>query len=118
MQVNDKVDYILREFEILYPNAVCSLDNDGVPFHLFVRAILSAQCTDKRVNEVTKTLLVEYPDPEAFAAETEIELEKKIKSCGLYRAKAHSLIASSQMLIRDFDHMLPADQKRLSFFLE
>lgn len=116
MQASEKIDLILMELEKIYPDAVCSLDNDGTPFHLFVRAILSAQCTDKRVNEVTKTLLVEYPDPEAFAAETETVLESKIKSCGLYRAKAHSIIASSQMLIRDFDHILPADQKMLELF--
>ena len=68
---------ILRE---MYPDAVCSLSYDGVPFHLLVGAILSAQCTDRRVNEVTARLFPEYPDPLAMSSETEEVIGQKIKS--------------------------------------
>ena len=111
-----KVDYILRSLEKMYPDAVCSLDNDGDPFHLLIRAILSAQCTDKRVIEVTKSLFIQYPDPKAFAAESETIIGEKIKSCGLYRAKAHALVNSSQMLISEFNGQLPSDQNMLERF--
>ncbi len=116
MKKNEKVRFILDKLKDMYPEAVCSLDNDGDPFHLFVRAILSAQCTDKRVNEVTKTLFLEYPDPQAFAAESEEVMGSKIKSCGLNRSKAHALVISSQMLISEFNGHLPSDQKTLEFF--
>lgn len=116
MKKNEKVRFILDKLKEMYPEAVCSLDNDGDPFHLFVRAILSAQCTDKRVNEVTKTLFIEYPDPQAFAAESEDVMGGKIKSCGLYRSKAHALVISSQMLISEFNGTLPSDQKTLELF--
>ena len=69
MILKEKVEIILRELEKRYPDAECSLDMDGDPFHLFIRAILSAQCTYKRVNEVTKTLFKEYPDAAAFSKE-------------------------------------------------
>lgn len=116
MKKNEKVRFILDKLREMYPEAVCSLDNDGDPFHLFVRAILSAQCTDKRVNEITKTLFLEYPDPQAFAAESEEVMGAKIKSCGLYRSKAHALVISSQMLICEFNGALPSDQKTLELF--
>ena len=112
----EKVAFILRTLEIMYPDAVCSLDMDGDPFHLVVRAVLSAQCTDKRVNEVTKTLFLEYPDPESFAAESEIVIGSKIKSCGLYRTKAHALVAGSQMLLNEYGGHVPSDQASLERF--
>lgn len=114
--LHEKVGIILKAFEKMYPDAECSLDNDGDPFHLVVRAILSAQCTDKRVNEVTKTLFLEYPDPEAFAREEESVIEKKIMSCGLYRTKAHALVGTSKMLINEFSGKIPSDQKSLERF--
>lgn len=116
MRKNEKIQFILLSMEKMYPDAVCSLDNDGDPFHLFVRAILSAQCTDKRVNELTKTLFLEYPDPQAFAAESEAVLGVKIKSCGLFRSKAHSIVISSQMIIKEFDGKIPSDPEQLERF--
>jgi len=113
MNKKEKAKIILHELEILYPDAACSLDYDGIPFHLLVSAVLSAQCTDKRVNEVVRTLFPEYPDPEAFAAESEEVIGQKIKSCGLYRTKAHALVVSSQMIVNEFGGHIPSDEKTL-----
>ena len=111
--IPDKVKRILRIFTEMYPDATCSLDEDGNAFHLVVRAILSAQCTDKRVNEVTKTLFLDYPDPDHFARESELVIGERIKSCGLYRTKSHALVASSQMIIDEFGGQIPSDQRNL-----
>jgi len=116
MLTDTQIHFAWKVLEELYPDAECSLDTDGDPFHLFVRAILSAQCTDKRVNEVTATLLTEYPDPSAFAKESEERLGEKIRTCGLYRAKAHAIIASSQMLITSFGGQIPSDRSTLETF--
>jgi len=104
-----KAAVILEILKKYYPDAVCSLDYDGIPFHLFVSAILSAQCTDKRVNEVVRTLFKEYPAPADFAAEREDVIGEKIRTCGLFRAKAHALVVSSQMLIKDYEGRIPSD---------
>ena len=111
-----KAKVILAEFEKMYPDAVCSLEYDGIPFHLFVRAILSAQCTDKRVNEVSRTLFLEYPDPASFAAESEETIGEKIRSCGLHRAKAHAIVESSRMIAAEFGGQIPAGQEELQRF--
>jgi len=112
----EKVAFILHTLKEMYPDAVCSLDNDGDPFHLVIRAILSAQCTDKRVNEVTKTLFLEYTKPEDFARESEAIIGSKIRSCGLYRTKAHALVTTSQMIADQFGGRIPSDQKTLELF--
>lgn len=104
-----KVSFILDMLEKYYPDAVCSLDYDGIPFHLFVSAILSAQCTDKRVNEVVKPLFAEYPAPEDFAAESEEVIGEKIRTCGLFRAKSHALVVSSRMILSEYGGEIPSD---------
>jgi endonuclease-3 len=111
-----KTRFILEQLEKLYPQAECSLDTDGDPFHLFVRAILSAQCTDKRVNELTRTLFLEYPDPDSFSRESEEVLGTKIKSCGLFRSKSHAIVTSSRMLITEFGGRIPDDADVLERF--
>ncbi|MDB4877182.1 MAG: endonuclease [Gemmatimonadetes bacterium] len=74
-----------------YPNAHCALDFRN-PFQLLIATILSAQCTDKRVNMVTPALFAKYPTPEALAAAKPEELEEIIKSAGFFRTKAKNLI--------------------------
>ena len=111
-----KAAFVLDMLEKYYPDAVCSLDYDGIPFHLFVSAVLSAQCTDKRVNEVVKTLFKEYPAPEDFAAESEEVIGEKIRTCGLFRAKAHALVVSSRMILDDFGGEIPSDVSQLVRF--
>jgi endonuclease-3 len=113
MNITNKVSQILRIFAEMYPDAECSLDEDGDSFHLVVRAVLSAQCTDKRVNAVTKTLFRDYPDPEHFACESEQVIGERIRSCGLYKTKAHALVVSSQMIINEFGGQIPSDRKNL-----
>lgn len=84
-------DAIFRELLALYPGAHCELDFRS-PYQLIVATILSAQCTDKRVNMVTPALFRRYPTPDALAAARQEELEEIIRSTGFFRAKAKSLI--------------------------
>lgn len=81
---------LARRLARLYPRADCSLDF-GSPFELVIATILSAQCTDKRVNVVTKALFARWPTPAALAAAAQGEVEKMIRSTGFFRAKAKSI---------------------------
>ncbi|MGW5879966.1 endonuclease III [Nocardiopsis terrae] len=86
-----------RELSELYPDAHAEL-NFTTPLELLVATILSAQCTDKRVNQVTPALFVRYPDAEAYASAGREELEEMIRSTGFFRAKANSLVGLGQAL--------------------
>ena len=83
-----KVVEVLRE---LYPDAVCSLDCNGDPWKLLVQARLSAQCTDERVNIVSKDLFRVFPNAKSMANGDITQIENLIKSCGLFRGKAKSI---------------------------
>ena len=89
-----------------YPDAVCSL-NYASPFQLLISTRLSAQCTDARVNMVTPALFAEFPTAESMAAAPLERVEELIKSCGLYKTKAKSLIEISKMLISKFSGEVP-----------
>jgi len=89
-----------------YPDAHCELDFT-TPFELLVATILSAQCTDKRVNEVTPTLFARYPKPSDYAAADRAEVEDIIRSTGFFRAKTDSLIKLGQALEERFDGEVP-----------
>ena len=93
--------------ERIYPVAECALDYKGDEWRLFVMARLSAQCTDKRVNEVSEALFAEIPTPKHAAEISQERLEELIRSCGLYRMKAKDLKAMSQQLINDFGGIVP-----------
>lgn len=95
-----------------HKNPQCELDFK-TPFELLVAVILSAQCTDRRVNMITADLFAEYNTPEQFAAMSEEELSSKIFSCGFYRNKAKNIIAASRSIVRDFNGMVPSDIKDL-----
>ena len=97
---------INRELGELYPDAHCEL-NFTSPLELLVATILSAQCTDKRVNLVTPSLFARYPDAASYAAADRDELETIIKSTGFFRAKANSLIGLGQTLCERFDGEVP-----------
>lgn len=116
MNPKNKSMWIWNALCLLYPQAECTLDSDEDPFHLFVRGILSAQCTDKRVNEVSKTLFIEYPDIEAFAQADEEEIGRKIRSCGLYKSKARGIVQSARMLKDVYGSVIPSDPKTLEQF--
>lgn len=103
---------INRELAELYPDAHCELDF-STPLELVVATILSAQCTDKRVNLVTPTLFAKYPGAEAYAAADRAELEELIRSTGFFRAKTSSIITLGQTLCERFDGEVPGRLKDL-----
>lgn len=100
------VDKIISALERAYPDAHCELDYGSV-FELLVAVILSAQCTDKRVNEVTKTLFKRANTPKAFVEMQQEELEKLIYSCGFYRNKAKNIKSMSLDVLTRFDGKVP-----------
>lgn len=95
-----------RELKELYPDAHCELDFSS-PLELSVATILSAQCTDKRVNEVTPTLFRRYPSAADYAGADRAELEEMIKSTGFFRNKTNSIIGLGQALVERFDGQVP-----------
>ncbi len=102
----------VAELEKLYPAAECTLDY-GEPYELLIATRLAAQCTDARVNIVTKELFAKYPTLEAFANADLAELEQDVKPCGFYRTKAKSIIVMSQRLISDFGGVVPDTMEEL-----
>lgn len=98
-----KIVDILKE---TYPDAKCEL-NYETPLQLLVATILSAQTTDKKVNEVTESLFKDYPDLDAFLTITNDELEERIKQIGLYRNKAKNLIMMFNQLNEKFNGEVP-----------
>jgi len=101
-----KIAEVLCYIKEMFPNAKSEL-NFSTNFELLVAVILSAQCTDKRVNIITKELFKDYNTPEAIASMSQEKLESIIKSCGLYKSKASHLIKCSQQLLEKFDGVVP-----------
>ncbi len=97
----------------LYPDASCSLDYKKDPFRLLVMARLSAQCTDKRVNEVSEELFRVLPDPDAFAKADIETIENLVKPCGLYKMKAKNLKDMSIQLLERHDGRVPRTKEDL-----
>lgn len=91
-----------------YPDAICELDHDDA-FQLLVATILSAQCTDARVNQVTPQLFARYPTPDDLADADPHELEELIRSTGFYQSKARNLLAAAHELVARFDGRVPTD---------
>lgn len=97
----------------IYPEAVCSLESGGDPWRLLVMARLSAQCTDERVNIVSRDLFAALPDAEAMAAAPLSQIEELVKPCGLFRTKAKSIKEASEILLRDYDGRVPDTMEEL-----
>ncbi len=95
-----------------YPDAACALVHHG-PYQLLVATILSAQCTDARVNMVTPALFERYPEPAALAAARQEDVEELIRSTGFFRNKAKNLIAMARALVADHDGLIPDDMDAL-----
>lgn len=95
-----------------YPTARCELDFKN-PYELLVATILSAQCTDKRVNQVTQKLFVKYPTAQALAAADRTDLETIISSTGFFRAKANSLLGMSARVCEVYGGEIPAQLEEL-----
>ncbi len=97
---------INRELARRYPDAHCELDFTS-PLELLVATVLSAQCTDKRVNLVTPELFARYPDALSYAQADRAELEDVIRSTGFFRAKTESLLGIGRALTERFDGVVP-----------
>jgi len=95
-----------------YPDATCELDFQ-TPLELLIAAILSAQCTDKRVNLVTKSLFRKYPNAAAYAQAPLKELEREIQSTGFYHNKAKSIKSCCQSLLERYDGQVPRDIEKM-----
>lgn len=112
MKSKEEKIFILDELKKLYPNPNCELDFT-TNFELLVAVILSAQCTDKRVNLVTPNLFARANTPEQMAEIPQKELEQIIYSCGFYAAKAANIIACSKKLVSDFGGEVPQTREEL-----
>ncbi|MCD8205680.1 MAG: endonuclease III [Clostridia bacterium] len=103
---------ILSELTRLYPDARPALKYSS-PYELLVAVILSAQCTDERVNKVTEVLFKNYNTPEKILTLTREELEKYIYSCGFFRAKASHILSASKDIIEKYGGEVPGTQEKL-----
>lgn len=123
--MNTKIKELTREEKIrvmsevndtlekLYPEALCSLEHGGDAWRLLVMARLSAQCTDARVNIVSRDLFARFPTADAMAKSDVTEIESLVKSCGLYRMKAKDLKNMSADIISRFGGVVPSDMESL-----
>lgn len=112
---NDKkarAEEIVSRLEAFYPNAKCSLEYKK-PYELLIAVRLSAQCTDARVNIVTKELFSAFPTLESFANADLAEVERIVHPCGLFRTKAKSIVELSQKLLNDFGGKVPDNMEDL-----
>ena len=103
---------ILKELERLYPDARPALEY-GTPYELLIAVILSAQCTDDRVNKVTKVLFKEHNTPRTMLELSQEELEKYIFSCGFYHNKAAHILSASRDILEKFGGEVPSDREGL-----
>jgi endonuclease-3 len=103
---------IVDGLETLYPDAHCELDFK-TPFQLLVATILSAQCTDKRVNLVTPTLFSRYGEPATMAEATTKDIEPIIQSTGFFRNKAKSIVGAARVIMEDFAGNVPRTMDEL-----
>src|SRR4029450_6347776 len=97
---------IIAKLATQHPNADTELDF-STPYELLVATILSAQCTDERVNQVTPALFRRYPDARALAKATTTELEPQIQSTGFFRAKSRSLVGMATAVVEQHDGEIP-----------
>jgi endonuclease III len=107
-----RVRAILEKLDEAYPAVTCALEH-GNPFQLLISTILSAQCTDERVNQVTKSLYVKYPGPKDFAYANPRELEQDIRPTGFFRNKTKSILGASKMIVEQFGGEVPRSMEQL-----
>ena len=112
MLTEDKVKEVLDTLEKTYPDAECALHHKNV-FQLIVAVALSAQTTDKSVNQVTPALFERYPDADALAAADIEEVSEYIKRIGMYKSKAKNIVGMAQKLVTDFGGKVPEDYDAL-----
>jgi endonuclease-3 len=107
-----QADVVLERLLAEYPDAHCELDFRS-PLELLVATILSAQCTDKRVNLVTPALFAAYPTVEDLAAAPVEEVETLVRSTGFFRSKAKNIVAMAQAVVAEHDGAIPPDMEQL-----
>ena len=107
-----RVAAILAKLDETYPNAICELKHENA-FQLLISTILSAQCTDVRVNEVTETLYKKYPNAKAFAYATPSELEQDIRPTGFFRNKTKSIMGASKAILEKFGGEVPRTMEEI-----
>jgi endonuclease-3 len=107
-----RVATILAKLDETYPNATCELQHENA-FQLLISTILSAQCTDVRVNQVTQELYKKYAKPEAFAYANPAELEKEIRPTGFFRNKTRSVMGASKAIVEQFGGQVPRTMEEL-----
>lgn len=101
-----RVAAILAKLDEAYPTATCELNHEN-PFQLVIATILSAQCTDVRVNQVTASLFKKYPNAKAFAYASPAELEQEIRPTGFFRNKTKSVMGASKAILETFGGEVP-----------
>lgn len=107
-----RVEAILRKLDEMYPNATCALHHTSA-WELLVATILSAQCTDKRVNEVTPGLFAKYPTIQDFASARQEVLANDIRSTGFFNNKAKSVIGAAKTILGEFGGEIPKTIEQL-----
>lgn len=111
MKKNDVID-LIETLRQTYPDAKCSLDFE-TPFELLIAVILSAQCTDDRVNKTTPALFARCSTPQEFVDIPLSELEELIHPCGFYKTKSKNIKLTAQKILNEFDGKVPENMKDL-----
>lgn len=112
MKTKKQAIEIIETMKKMYPDATCSLDFK-TPFQMTIAVMLSAQCTDERVNKTTPYLFEKYGTPEKMAEADIKDLEEIIHPCGFYKNKAKNMKACSQMLVQEFNGIVPQNMEEL-----
>src|SRR5271163_334880 len=107
-----RVAAILAKLDEAYPAATCELKHDNA-FQLLISTILSAQCTDVRVNQVTEALYKKYPTPKAFAYANPSELEQDVRPTGFFRNKTKSIMGASTAILENFGGQVPRTMEEM-----
>ena len=113
MKKSELVDEIIHRLEHTYPDALCTLTYEK-PHELMIAGRLSAQCTDARVNIVTKELFAKYKTIEDFANADVNDVAEIVKPCGLYKTKAKSIVGMCRQIMQDFDGHIPDTIEQLT----
>jgi len=108
----ERVRLILKKLDEAHPDVTCALTHEN-PFQLLISTILSAQCTDVRVNQVTETLYKKYPSAKAFAYANPAELEQDIRPTGFFRNKTKSIMGASKQIVEELHGEVPKTMEEL-----
>lgn len=115
MKKQSEIIKIVKILKSYYPDAKCSLDFKN-PFELMIAVMLSAQCTDERVNKTTPVLFEKFPTPEKMSKAKTEEIEKIVKPCGFYKNKSKNILGTSRLLLEKYNNLVPKDINELEKF--